>query len=261
MIWTKTYFSKNIIGILCISILLSACNKVESLTFQTSKITTDSLFPEECRDIDCANIEINLIEAIENSALAEAVNSEIEKVITADLTMSQETAESTIQKAAIDFNDVFKKNIEEFPDETHLYEAIFNTSVSLQNDYLISILVNKYTYTGGAHGNSYSTYLNISKKNGKLIPTDQLFADKQLFLKVAESVFRKSQKIPSDAPINSTGFFFENDVFSLPENIGFTDQEVILYYNTYEVNSYANGPIEVKINREEIDTALSSEVL
>jgi len=40
-----------------------------------------------------------------------------------------------------------------------------------------------------------------------------------------------SIRIGQDNSINKTGFRFEDDVFSLPETIGFTQESVILRYN------------------------------
>ena len=38
---------------------------------------------------------------------------------------------------------------------------------------------------------------------------------------------------------------FEEDRFSLPENLGFTPGGLELLYNPYEVASYADGPISL----------------
>src|SRR5690606_11666613 len=58
--------------------------------------------------------------------------------------------------------------------------------------------------------------------------------------------------IPATESINSTGFMFENDVFYLPRNIGFTDDGLLLVYERYEVASYADGPIRLTFPYPEI---------
>ena len=59
-------------------------------------------------------------------------------------------------------------------------------------------------------------------------------------------------EIPEDKPINSTGFWFENNTFYLPESIGFTKENVILLYNQYEIASYSSGPVELEISLEKV---------
>ena len=40
---------------------------------------------------------------------------------------------------------------------------------------------------------------------------------------------------------------FEDDVFQLPQTYFFTDKGLLLYYNVYEIASYADGPKELLI--------------
>ena len=49
---------------------------------------------------------------------------------------------------------------------------------------------------------------------------------------------------------------FENDEFYLPENIGFTQEGLQLFYEQYEVASYADGPIILTLKYKEIEPYL-----
>ena len=64
-----------------------------------------------------------------------------------------------------------------------------------------------------------------------------LLKDADAFTVFAESAFRKQYGISSDAPINSTGFMFEDNQFQLPQNMGLTPQGMVLHYNPYEAAS------------------------
>ena len=46
--------------------------------------------------------------------------------------------------------------------------------------------------------------------------------------------------------------FFENDTFTLPENLGFSEEDVILVFNQYEIGSYAEGPIELRVKKSDV---------
>ncbi len=61
--------------------------------------------------------------------------------------------------------------------------------------------------------------------------------------------------------INSTGFWFENDRFYLPESIGLSKTNLLLVYNQYEIASYAGGPVALKIPLEELKEYLNFNML
>ena len=74
-----------------------------------------------------------------------------------------------------------------------------------------------------------------------------LFKDLKTFTDFAEQKFREAHNISENEPINSTGFWFKDDTFSLPETVGFTKENIVFQYNQYDIASYAEGPIELTI--------------
>ena len=68
--------------------------------------------------------------------------------------------------------------------------------------------------------------------------------------------FRAKYKIPASKPINATGLMFEDEKFQLPQNIFFTDKGLLLYYNSYEIASYADGPKELLFSYKEVNDYL-----
>ncbi len=238
---------------------LSNCTQKESLTFQKQNFATDSLL--NCKNIDCASIEINLLKSIDNTSVAKTINQEIEKVVCDVLNIGEETTITSMKQAVAMFNDSYTDMHKEFPDETVPYEASIDCDLTFQCENLISIIMDSYVFTGGAHGYGGVSFINVNTKTGKRISNKELFKDYTQFEDFAEKAFRTQHNIPKEASINSTGLFFENDTFSLPENIGFTDTEMILYYNPYEISSYAEGPIEIKFNKEDISSYCALNIL
>ena len=49
---------------------------------------------------------------------------------------------------------------------------------------------------------------------------------------------------------------FEDEKFQLPQNIFFTDKGLLLYYNSYEIASYADGPKELLFSYKEVNDYL-----
>ncbi len=143
-----------------------------------------------------------------------------------------------------------------FPKDTFGWEARIKGTVKYQSDAILNIAIDHYTFTGGAHGYQGLRSLLFDAKTGKFIANNKLFNDEKAFKKFAEKQFRIKYKIPENSPINATGLMFEDEVFQLPQNIFYTENGLLLYYNSYEAASYADGPKELLLSYEEVKSYL-----
>ncbi len=237
---------------------LYSCNTNESFTFEKQNFAVDSLL--DCQNIDCASLEINLLQIVDNNPISKNINTEIERVACAILNVGENQSEETLKSAVKQFNSSYQNMSKEFPDETIPYEASINCDLSFQCKTIISITMDSYIFTGGAHGYGGVSFINLDAKTGKRLSNKELFKNYTEFENFVEKEFRKQNDIPENESINSTGFFFEKDKFNLPENIGFTETEMILYYNPYEISSYAEGAIELKLNKEDVAAFCAIEI-
>jgi len=241
-------------------LLFTGCQEEKSTLNLTEKSYTSADLPE-CKDDICPKIDIQLLKAKGKSPLATTINTAVEQKIAASLSISpdDENRIKTIDQGITNFIDSFRTANAEFPDSSSSqeYEFTSNSAVSFENENLLSLKMETYSYWGGAHGYSSTSYLNFDKETAEVLTTEKLIKDKGKFKKLAEQMFREQEEIPIDGNINETGFFFENDTFSLPINIGFENDELILIYNPYEVASYAEGQIIIKIPKAEAAPFLS----
>jgi len=231
---------------LLIGLLAFSCNN------GTSKLLTFESLSEEyhgdCIGEDCAQVTIdyikikgeneiaNKINFTAGSAIIYFLNSNIEKNIQA----------STISEASERFIKNYENDKKEFPDISPYFAEISVTESSTSEE-IISLRLQQYSFTGGAHGNGATKFLNFSPDTGALIPNSSLMKNKKEFTDFVEVLFRKENNISPDESINSTGFWFENDKFLLPEAIGLTETSLLIIYNQYEIASYADGTIELEI--------------
>ena len=239
--------------------ILFSCKNREHLIFQNKEIATRDVI--DCEAENCAIINISLLEAVNKNKVSKMVNQQIERIACEILNIENNKPVKTIEEAITGFNTSYQQLKEEFPNEITPYEANIDCQLSFQNNSILSILIEAYTYTGGAHGNGNSSYLTIDPKTGQPIDHNSLFKNHTALLDYAEKFFREKYTIPEKESINSTGFFFENDQFSLPSNIGITDHHVILFYNQYEISSYSDGPVELKIEKEKVANFFFFEIL
>lgn len=229
------------------------CNDENQLVLEPVQITNSY-----CKD--CPDISISYPRVIEDTQLGKSLNSSVEEEIIALLTFSDTLEVTSVEEAISSFTNGYKELKTVYPTEAIDWEARIEAMVSFENNKIISIQMDSYLFTGGAHGYASTQFLNFDKEKGIEIDTGGFFKDLLEFRKYAETKFRAQEKIPKEAPINSTGFMFEQDTFYLPENIGLTSKGILLLYNQYEVASYADGQIELLIPFKEAKNFLVKKI-
>lgn len=221
-----------------ILILVVSCSNEHRLTFESSEITR-----EDCQS--CPIVSIVIPKVLEKSKTAESINSTINEEIISMLIFDEQSNTTTVDEAIDSFSMASNELKELYSDESAKWEATINGEVTYEDENILTIKLDSYLFTGGAHGYQSIQFLNFDKNRGLALENWQLFKEYDEFNEYVETEFRLQEKIPEDKNINVTGFMFENDSFYLPENIGFTDKGLHLLYNQYEIASYADGQIEL----------------
>ncbi len=211
----------------------------------------DNCLPEEG---NCTFISLTFPIAEKGSDGAAIINEKIHNLLVRTIDYQEDTIVKNTETLAANFIRDYKETISEFPEYELPWEATINGKVNYQSSEIVSLKFNTNMFTGGAHGYRSIDYLNFDAKTGELLNTDDLF--KTGFAEYIEKDFREKKEIPLDANINSTGMLFKNDEFQLPKNIGFTEDSVTLYYNTYEIAPYSDGTFEFTYPKEEIEKFL-----
>ncbi|MWB93535.1 DUF4163 domain-containing protein [Flavobacterium sp. GA093] len=221
--------------------VFASCSK--ELSFENEVITKKSTVPCEK---DCPEITIDIPVAKNVPVTADSINKKILNVLKDIVYFGEKPSEARdYNTLASSFIASYEEMHKKFPSETFGWEGKITGNVEYQSDQILNIKLDHYTYTGGAHGYQGFRSLLFNPKTGKSISMDKLFRNKKEFQAFAEKEFRTKFKIPAAANINSTGFMFENDKFQLPQNIFYTNEGLLLYYNSYEAASYAEGPQEI----------------
>jgi hypothetical protein len=210
-----------------------------------------------CKE-NCPHISVRIPVAKDVPIVADSINKKVFSVLKEILYFGEKPYTSSNYKDLLaSFIGSYEQLQKEFPKDTFGWEAKVVGSVKYQSDAILNIEINHYTYTGGAHGYQGLRSLLFDPNTGKSVSNDQLFNDKNGFKAFAEEKFRAKYKIPENQSINSTGLKFEDDKFNLPQNIFYTDKGLLLYYNSYEAASYAEGPKELLLPYTEINDYLA----
>jgi len=232
-------------------LLFASCSK--ELEFETK--TYEKKTSLKCQGL-CPKITIK-IPIAKDGILADSINKKIFATLKQIVYFGEAPYDSKdYQELANDFIASYEKMQQENPDELIGWEGDVNGRLVYKSEKVIGIELQHYTFTGGAHGYSGKTSLLFNRETGHSITADSIFNNVEAVKTLAEKRFREKFKIPADAPINSGGLMFEEEKFALPATIFLSDKGVLLYYNTYEIASYADGPRDVMLPYSEVDKYL-----
>ena len=114
---------------------------------------------------------------------------------------------------------------------------------------LLTLEVSEVAYTGGAHPNHFTNYINFDLRTGKRITLKDLFRPEALpkLEKLAEKRFRETRKFSEKKSWSELGFFFDDGKFHLNNNFKIEPDGITFLFNPYEIAPYAFGSIELKI--------------
>jgi len=232
----------NSLILICCFTLFFGCKEDTSTSFEDLHISTENN----------TIVEVNIIKAIGNKAISQHINANIEKAVIANLHIGEldSITALSIEESITEFNKEFQNFQNDFPETAQIWEAQIDGEVMFSSPEVISIALTSYLNTGGAHGMLKIYFLNFETSTGNLIPYENLISDTEGFKKVALPYFK-------DATKDKDLFEMELENFNLPENMGYSDEGIVLLYNAYEIAPYSTGIIEFVIPFNDIEAYIN----
>lgn len=212
----------------------------------------------------CLTIHIAYPEAIEGpEELQYAVNYYLLATIGDQLKgyLSEKTSKRELLPLVELVKNTFTEMTSDIEEEEHNWQIDIQSTVTFTNDKLLVLETQTEDYTGGAHGNRYIIYGNLSKPGGDELSYSDFVADMDGFKASAEVSFRNAQELAPNADLEAYGYFFEDGVFQLPEQFAFTEDGLLLVYNTYEIGPYSMGIIQFTMPYEQLRDFVKGEYL
>ncbi|HTN47231.1 MAG TPA: DUF3298 domain-containing protein [Flavipsychrobacter sp.] len=233
-------------------IMLKEAYGAGSYTFEMRKYTNSAKAYPEKENSPQATSTYKLPEATGSTAEAGWINEQVRNYLgtnnadksslTAIIKEQDDSFFASYRRDMITDEDILKENNGEYPgswnyDETVVYSIRYNEKG------FVVIETMGYSYTGGAHGNYGSGFLNLDVENRrKLNFKDIATIDSTSLQKIMEQYFRKDYNIPVPKPL--TDMLFEN-YLAPTDNFYLGEKGLGFLYNPYEVAAYAVGQIEV----------------
>lgn len=156
-----------------------------------------------------------------------------------------------------------KKEMLEFqlPSSNWVFEM--QMDVLLNRPSLISFRVHKLEFTGGAHANTWTSYVTVDLRTGEALDLQALFVDdfKEKLLEISENAFKRTVNLDLDTNLIETHYEFSAGEFMLPPNFSVGTQGLYFYYNPYDLGPFALGAISFEIPYKEILSIVDTNVL
>lgn len=135
------------------------------------------------------------------------------------------------------------------------YVRVFS-EITYESQKILSFRIDAESFTGGAHPNSSSVFYVIDKRTRNTLSAPEIISDTAKFKRILEAAFRKQKGIDEGQSFADKGFYLEEGDFLLSNNIGITEEHVIVHFNPYEIAPYALGATTLELNKSELESML-----
>lgn len=167
-------------------------------------------------------------------------------------------------------NDEFKKDYEETKtemdqnyQEQQAEEADYRYMNSIEQSYylinetsnILSLMVEGYSYSGGAHGMPYRRGVNIDFEHSKLLKLSDLFKSDTDY---NQKLLQEINKIRLASP-EEYDYVVEATQLPSDDSFYFQNGKLVIFYHPYDLSSYARGFVNFEIPLENLADYLKDE--
>ena len=206
--------------------------RTQKISFEEKTIERSD---ENCED-NCFSVSLNYLYCNGNSEFAKNFNQEIELQLSNFLLSNDDS----LQVEGISIEKALDSLTKDY------------YSIMWQNSKMLSLVSNRYAFTGEAQPIQTKVFTHFALDNGEVITNENLFTDEEKVTQIAKRYFEKAQQNATITPLDDKKFYFENGTFRLPNQMGVAADALILFYEPFEIAPYVDTPFEVKVPIKEI---------
>lgn len=252
---------KNFSSILIIAFAVIFASSCQQEADTTTTSTVDTLAYEyktvektigDC-EISCLQVRLKSLH-FEN---AETIQKHVDSIMLRIGTNTYSSLDAFIDESI----EEYTRLKEEIPSYDMPWELERMAVVNYNQSGYIGVSVSDYSFTGGAHPNSHHQHSLFTIDDSQLVNWTDIVTNTDEFLSYAESVFRENKSLSKTASFEAEGYWFEGDVFYLPDNFFLDDKGIHFFYNAYEIAPYSEGAIVLTIDWNEMEGYLKKGVV
>ncbi len=137
---------------------------------------------------------------------------------------------------------------------THNYTLGHASEVYFDRDDFVVLSFANYEYTGGAHGNGGTNYLNYDLRSSKRWMLDDMMrVDSAKIIALLDTAARAQFNIPDGVPLMPNVF---NSKLYIPQNYFVTHKGITFSFWPYDIAAYAQGEIQLFVPWTELHSIL-----
>lgn len=137
--------------------------------------------------------------------------------------------------------------VEAFPDATAEWTVEITATAIASTPVVATIDIQEIAYTGGAHPNTRRRLVSFDVESGQLLGIEDLTTDTESLRRLVEKRFRIDRNLAPDDDLAIAGFWFPEEGFTLPDNLGIVPDGIVFHWDAYEIAPYSMGPIDVAV--------------
>ncbi len=247
---------KFICSLMIAFIIIASCSQTKDYSKISYKYDEQNFQYGNCDTIDfeCVEVKIKTIELADDTS--PEIKDSIEKKVK-DFILSAtvgETGYKSLEELRDSLIENYKSIRIEIPDMRVGYGLERNIKVETDTLGIFAVEFFEYSFYGGAHPNTSTTFSNINLENGKEIKLDEILSDgfENEINKIGERNFRQVKQLKPDEDLQEAGFWFDENGFRLNNNFLITKKGLKFFFNPYEIAPYALGVTELLIEYSEL---------
>ncbi|MGP5120958.1 RsiV family protein [Psychrobacter alimentarius] len=235
---TKTLAASLIVGAMSVS--ANATNIISSTTYLEYQL------PEKIQEMctereNCPKIEVKYLKT-NHPWINDITNARINNLVvnskpTESAPIKTKSSPAEVQVA---INDFANSQFVDMPEDRQwAYELMVTPNYLGHVGDAELFEIESYSYTGGAHGMSYSEYLIFDPSTKKQIKLDDMLVTgkKSRFKTLAYNAYKTWVKTFD----NDVSSYEKNWPFTLSDNVTLTDKGIDILYQPYAIGPYASG--------------------
>lgn len=252
-----------------------ANKSTDKLSFDSIQINqTTHLFNDTAKPACNLNINLTYVSNSADAKLKDSLNTFFLSACLGENYSAQSPEEAIKQYAEkyaanyrTDLEPMYKQDEQEELENTYKWYSYYRnleSHVQLCTGDLLVYRIYYHEYTGGAHGNYMTSFLNIDLNTLMPVHLSDLFVEdfKEPLTELLWQQLMTDNKVSSRQEIEDLGYGSTGEL-EPTENFYLTSKGITFYYNIYEIAPYVMGPTQITLSFESIQHLLdgNSEVL
>lgn len=157
-----------------------------------------------------------------------------------------------LDSAGLQFIQMYLDDVKDIPEMPGGYSTEITHKVPLLNANVVTIELDGYSFTGGAHPSPFGLLVSYDlTKGAKPLEILDLVSDTNALRPILEIGYKLGKGLKASDPLDQVTYP-ETKQLTMPVNVGVAAEGIRFFYNAYEVAPYAVGSSDILLTWEQL---------